>query len=101
MLSDHRELDLAVLKGSRRKRIASHPFDDRPICEKISLRLNLGWKFGLQNAALPRVPIRNLKGYRLGSLVELSFGRLGKLPHTIPLSTLALIANEVGVISDG
>jgi hypothetical protein len=75
--SDHREFDLAVLEGSRRKRVASHPFDDRPICEKISLRLDLGWKFGLQNAALPRVPIRNLKGYRLGPLDELLFGGFG------------------------
>ncbi len=41
--SDHRELDLAAFNGSRRKGIASHPFDDRPIREKVLLRLCLRW----------------------------------------------------------
>jgi hypothetical protein len=96
----HHEFDLTVFKGSRRKSVASHLFDDRPICEKVLLRLCLRWKLGLQNAALPRVPVRNLKRYRLGSLVDLLFGGLGKFPHTLFLyETFALVANEVGRIS--
>ena len=81
--SDHHEFDPAVLKDSRRKRIASHLFDDRPISEKVLLRLYLRWEVGLQDAALPRVPIRNLKRYRLGSLIDLLFGGLGKFAHTL------------------
>ena len=93
---DHHKLDLAVFKGSRRKSVASHLFDDRPICEKVLLRLYLRWELGLQNAALPRVPIRYLKRYRLRSLVDLLFGRLGKYPHALFLyETLALVANAV------
>ena len=80
---DHHEFDLAAFKGSRRKSVASHLFDDRPICKKVLLRLYLRWELGLQNAALPRVPIRNLKRYRLRSLVDLLFGGLGKFPHTL------------------
>jgi hypothetical protein len=80
---DHHEFDLAAFKGSRRKGVASHLFDDRPICKKVLLRLYLRWELGLQNAALPRVPIRNLKRYRLRSLVDLLFGGLGKFPHTL------------------
>jgi hypothetical protein len=79
---DHHEFDLAAFKGSRRKSVASHLFDDRPICEKVLLRLYLRWELGFQNAALPRVPISNLKRYRLRSLVDLLFSGLGKFPHT-------------------
>jgi hypothetical protein len=97
---DHHEFDLATFKGSRGKSVASHLFDDRPICEKVLLRLYLRWELGLQNAGLPRVPIRNLKRYRLGSLVDLLFGGLGKFAHTLFLyKTFALAANEVGRIS--
>jgi hypothetical protein len=67
---DHHEFDLAAFKGSRRKSVASHLFDDRPICKKVLLRQYLRWELGLQNAALPRVPIRNPKRYRLRSLVD-------------------------------
>jgi hypothetical protein len=67
---DRHEFDLADFKGSRRKSVASHLFDDRPICKKVLLRLYLRWELGLQNAALPRVPIRNPKRYRLRSLVD-------------------------------
>ena len=79
---DHPEFDLAAFKDSRRKSVASHLFDGRPIYEKVLLRLYLRWEVGLQNAALPRVPISNLKRYRLGPLVDLLFGGLGKLAHT-------------------
>ena len=81
-LLDHHEFDLAAFKGSRRKSIARHLFDDRPICEKVLLRLYFRRELGFQNAALPRVPIGNLKRYRLRSLVDLLFGGLGKFPHT-------------------
>jgi hypothetical protein len=37
----HHEFDLTVFEGSRRKRVACHLFDDRPICEKVLLRLYL------------------------------------------------------------
>lgn len=87
--SDHHEFDLAVFKGPRRKSVASHSLDDRPIREKVLLRLQLRREFGLQDAALPRVPIRNLKRYRLGSLVDLLFGGLGKFPHTLFLYELS------------
>jgi hypothetical protein len=98
--SDHYEFDLAVFKGSGRKSVASHLFDDRPICEKVLLRLYLRWKPGLQNAALPRGPIRNLKRYCLRSLANLLFGGLGKFPHTLFLcEAFALVANEAGRIS--
>src|SRR5450759_4475727 len=80
---DHHKFDLVAFKRSRRKSVASHLFDDRPICEKVLLRLYLRWELGLQNAALPRVPIQNLKRYRLQSLVDLLFGGLGKFPHTL------------------
>jgi len=97
---DHHQFDLAAFKGSHRKSIASHLFDDRPICEKVLLRLCLRWELGLQNAALPCVPIRDLKRYRLGSLLDLLFGGLGKFAHTLFLyNTFALVANEVGRIS--
>jgi hypothetical protein len=97
---DHHEFDLAVLKGSRRKSVAGHLFDDRPICEKVLLRLYLRWQPGLQNAALPGVPIRYLKRYRLRSLVDLLFGGLGKLLHARFLyDNIALVANEVDGIS--
>ena len=75
---DQRESDLAVFKGSRRKGVARHLFDDRPICEKVFLRLRLRWELGLKNAALPHVPVRDQKRYRLQSLVDLLFGGLGK-----------------------
>src|SRR5437667_7024707 len=92
---DHDELDLAIFERSRRKGIARHLFDDRPICQQVFLRLYLGWKPGLQNAAMPRVPIRNLKRNRLGSLAGLLFGGLGKFAHKLFLcEALALVANE-------
>src|ERR1700716_1386238 len=80
---DHDEFDLATFKCSRCKSVACHLFDDRPICEKIFLRLYFRWQPGLQDAALPRVAIRYLKGNRLRSLVDLLFGGLGKFPHTL------------------
>src|SRR5258707_8289853 len=95
---DHYEFDLALFKGSCRKSVACHLFDDRPICEKVLLRLKLRWEPGLQSAALPRVPIRNLKRYRLGSSL-ISWG-LGKFPHTLFLcEAFALVANEVACFS--
>src|SRR5260370_21540157 len=87
---DHHELDLAVFNGSRRKSVARHPFDDRPICEKVLLRLCPRWEFGLQNAALPHVPIRDLEGYRFRSLADLLLGRLGKFPPTLFLDQALL-----------
>ena len=97
---DHHEFDLAAFKGSRRKSVASHLFDDRPICKKVLLRLYLRWELGLQNAALPRVPIRNLKRYRLRSLVDLLFGGLGKFQqYRFLYENFAQVANEVGRIS--
>jgi hypothetical protein len=55
---------------------------------------------GLQSAALPRVPIRNLKRYRLGFLADLLFGGLGKFPHTLFLcEAFALVVNEIGRFS--
>jgi len=36
----HHEFDLAVFKGTRRKSVACHLFDDRPMCEKVLLRLD-------------------------------------------------------------
>src|SRR5450755_601224 len=80
---DHHEFNLAAFKGSRRESVASHLFDDRPICEKVLLRLYLRRELGFQNAALPRVSIGNLKRYRLPALVDLLFGGLGKFPHTL------------------
>jgi len=38
---DHHQFDLAAFKGSHRKSIASHLFDDRLIREKVLLRLCL------------------------------------------------------------
>src|ERR1039457_4429954 len=78
---DHHEFNLAAFKGSRRKSVASHLFDDRPICEKVLLRLHFRRELCFQNAALPLVPIGNLKRYRLRSLVDLWFGGLGKFLH--------------------
>jgi len=79
----HYKLDLAVFKSSRHKGVARHLLDGRPICEKVLLRLYLRWELGLQNAALPRVPVRYLKRYRLGSLADLLLGGLGKFPHAL------------------
>src|SRR5260221_456993 len=64
------DFDTAVLNVPRRKSVARHPFDNPPICEKVLLRLCPRWEFGLQNAALPHVPIRYLKGHRLRSLAD-------------------------------
>ena len=64
---DHCEFNLAIFHGSRRKRVARHLFDGRPICEKIPLRLYLYCELGLQNAALPRIAIGYLKGDALRS----------------------------------
>src|ERR1700716_690104 len=96
---DHYEFDLAVIKGSRRKSVACHFFDHRPICEKVLLRLYLRWEVGLQNAALPRVPISNLKRYRLGPLVDLLFGGLGKLAHTCSFVKLSRWSRMKSVVS--
>jgi hypothetical protein len=98
---DHHEFDLAAFKGSRRKSVASHLFDDRPICKKVLLRLYLRWELGLQNAALPRVPIRNLKRYRLRSLVDLLFGGLGKFPHTLFLYETLVTLSYWDELTDG
>ncbi|MEH2533426.1 hypothetical protein V1277_000189 [Bradyrhizobium sp. AZCC 1588] len=57
----HDEFDLAVFKLSGRERVARHLFDNRPICEKKFLRQSLGRQLGLQNAALPRSSVRDLK----------------------------------------
>jgi len=81
--SGHDQFDLAVFKVSRRERVACHLFDNRPICEKIFLGQRLRRQFGLQNAALPHVPIRDLKGYRLRPLDDLLFGGLGSYPHPL------------------
>src|SRR6266850_2445389 len=96
---DHHEFDLAAFKGSRRKSVASHLFDDRPICKKVLLRLYLRWEPGLQNAALPRVPIRNLKRYRLGPFADLLFGGLGKFPHTLFLCEAFALSRMKSVVS--
>lgn len=80
---DHHELDLAVFKESRCESIARHLFDGRPVCQKILLRLHLGWELGLQRAALSRISICDLKGYRLRPLVDLLFGGPGKFPQTL------------------
>jgi hypothetical protein len=80
---DHAELDLTIFKIARRERRACHSFDHEPIGEKILLGLQLRWQIGLQSAALPRVPVRDLKGYRLRSLADLLFGGFGKFPHTL------------------
>jgi hypothetical protein len=75
------EFDLAVFKVSRRERVARHLFDNRPICEKIFLGQRLRRQLGLQNAALPRIPVRDLKGYRLRPLDDLLFGGPRSYPH--------------------
>jgi hypothetical protein len=99
--SDHHEFDLTIFKGSLSQNVARHLFDGAPICMKVLLRLYLRWKFGLQNATLPCVPIRYLKRYRLRSLVDLLLAGLGKFPHTLfPYETFALAANEAGRRSD-
>jgi hypothetical protein len=82
---DHEKFDIAVLKSSRRKSVTRHFFDDWPICEKVLLRLYLRLELCLQNAALPRVPIRYLKSHRLWSLVDLLFSGFNKLPHVLLL----------------
>jgi hypothetical protein len=82
---DHDQSDETVFKGSRRESVARHFFDGWPICEKVLLRLYLRWELSLQNAALPRVPVRYLKGYRLRSFVALLFGWLDNFPHALLL----------------
>jgi hypothetical protein len=53
----------------------------------------------LQDAVLPRVPIRYLKRYHLRSLVDLLFGGPGKFLHTLFLyDIIARVANEVARI---
>jgi hypothetical protein len=79
------KFDLAVFNITRRERVARHLFDNRPICEKIFLGQRLGRKLGLQNAALPRIPVRDQKGYRLRPLDDLLFGGLGSYPHPLIL----------------
>jgi hypothetical protein len=79
------EFDLAVVKDSRRESLARHPLDSWPIREKILLGERLGRKLGLQNAALPHVPVRDLKGYRLRPLDDLLLGGLGNYPHPLVL----------------
>jgi hypothetical protein len=80
---DHDELDLAVFNGSGGKSIPCHFFNDRPIGEKILLCLLLRWKSGLQNAAVPGIPIRNLKRHRLSALPDLLFRGSGMFRHTL------------------
>jgi hypothetical protein len=63
------------------------------------LRLNLRWELRLQNTALARVPIRNLKRYRLESLFDLLFGGLGVFSHAVFLYDLPRWHDEVGRIS--
>jgi hypothetical protein len=77
------ELDLAIFKISRLERFACHLLDSRPIGEKIFLRQRLRRQLGLQNAVLPHVPIRDLKGYRLRPLDDLLFGGFGSYPHPL------------------
>lgn len=97
---DHHEFDLVVFKGSRRNGVARHLLDDRPVCEQVLLRLSLCREFGLQNAALPRVPVGNLKRHRLGSLADFLFGGLGEFPHTMFFHQIfARVATEIGGIS--
>ncbi|MEH2502161.1 MULTISPECIES: hypothetical protein [unclassified Bradyrhizobium] len=79
----HDEFDLAVFKISSRERIARHLFDNRPICEKKFLRQRLRRQLGLQNAALPRSSVRDLKRHRLRPLDDLLFGGLGSYPHPL------------------
>jgi hypothetical protein len=81
--SGHDEFDLAIFNASRFKRGARHLFDNRPICEKIFLGQRLRRQLGLQNAALPRIPVRDLKGHRLRPLDNLLFGGLGSYPHQL------------------
>jgi hypothetical protein len=96
---DHHEFDLAAFKCFRRQSGASHFFDGQPICQEVLPRLNLRWEFRLQKAALPHVPVRDLKRHRLGSFAEFLFGGLGKFPHALFLYRLSLVASEVGGIS--
>jgi len=77
------ELDLAVVKDSRRESLARHPLDSWPIREKIFLGERLGRELGLQNAVLAHVPVRDLKGYRLRPLDDFLFGGLGGYPHPL------------------
>jgi hypothetical protein len=67
-----------AIHGSRRKRVACHLLDDRPICEQVLLRLYLCWQLGLQNAAPARVPIRNLKRDHLRPFADFLFSGLGR-----------------------
>jgi hypothetical protein len=87
--SDHYEFDWTIFRGSSSKSVASHPFDCRPICEKVLLRLHLRRELGLQNAALARVAIRYLKGYCLRSFANLLLGRLWKFSHAGPFKRRA------------
>jgi hypothetical protein len=93
------EFDLAVFKISRRERVARHLFDDRPICEKKFLGQRLRRKLGLQNAALPRIPVRDQKGYRLRPFDDLLFGGPGRYPHPLFLYE-RLIGQAVGIDID-
>ena len=40
-------------------------------------------QLGLQNAALPRIPVRDQKGYRLRPLDDLLLGGFGSYPHPL------------------
>jgi hypothetical protein len=79
----HDEFDLAVFKISRRERLARHLFDNRPIGEKVFLGQRLRRQLGLQNATLPRIPVRDQKRHRLRSLDDLLFGGFGSYPHPL------------------
>src|SRR6185437_12562372 len=94
--SDHPEFDLAAFEGSRRNCIARHLFDGRPVGAKVVLRLQLGWEIGLQRAALSRVSIGDLKGYRLRSFDDLLFGGYDRFPHALFLCET--LANDFGHI---
>src|SRR3954454_17166462 len=85
--SDHGEFDLAVFNSSARKGVSREFLDDWPICEKVHLRLDLCWQLSLQNAALPRVPVRYLKRHRLRSLVNLFFSGVDEFPHVLLLTS--------------
>jgi hypothetical protein len=97
--SGHDEFDLAVFKISRRERVACHLFDNGPICKKILLGQRLRRQLGLQNAALSRIPVRDLKGYRLRPLDDLLLGGLGSYPHPRFLFE-RLIGQAVGIDID-
>jgi hypothetical protein len=77
------EFDVAVFKDSCRESLARHPLDGGPIRKEMFLGQRLRRKFGLQNANLAHVPVRDLKGYRLRPLDNLPFRGPGSNPHPL------------------